>query len=80
MFNVFNFSDTNSLPSPPILSPKENTEPPLLPDELTQLPESFQNLITGRIAKHSLNFKSRKIVLYVCAADSQGVCFIMQTI
>ncbi|KAK6633137.1 hypothetical protein RUM43_012881 [Polyplax serrata] len=66
-------SDTISLPSPLTLSPREFSEPPL-PPELTELPETFQNLITGRIANQSLNIKTRKIVLYVCAADSQDCC------
>ncbi|KAL0276683.1 UNVERIFIED_CONTAM: hypothetical protein PYX00_004199 [Menopon gallinae] len=66
-------ADTTSLPSPPTLSPKECSEPPL-PQELTQLPETYQNLIIGKVSDASLSFKTRKIVIYVCAADSQDCC------
>jgi hypothetical protein len=37
-----------------------------------QLSENLQNLLMGRIASARTTTKTRKIVIYVCAADSQG--------
>ena len=65
-----------SLSSPPgtsIQSPRDfdKCDAPL-PQEVQQLPENLQNLLMGCIASARTTTKTRKIVIYVCAADSQG--------
>ena len=65
-----------SLSSPPgtsVQSPRDfdKCETPL-PSEVQQFPENLQNLLLGRIAATRTTTKTRKIVIYVCAADSQG--------
>jgi hypothetical protein len=65
-----------SLSSPPgtsVQSPRDfdKCETPL-PQEVQQLSENLQNLLMGRIASARTTTKTRKIVIYVCAADSQG--------
>jgi len=65
-----------SLSSPPgtsIQSPRDfdKCDAPL-PQEVQQLPENLQNLLMGCIASARTTSKTRKIVIYVCAADSQG--------
>ncbi|CAH1102040.1 unnamed protein product [Psylliodes chrysocephalus] len=67
-------SDSVSLSSPPDnQSPKEF--PKLfegnIPQEVSDLNENLQNLIMGKIAQTKTASKSRKIVIYICAADSQ---------
>ncbi|KAL1513904.1 hypothetical protein ABEB36_003243 [Hypothenemus hampei] len=63
-------SDSMSLSSP--LSPKGferlNED---VPKEVSSLTENLQHLIMGRIAVYKPVLKSKKIVVYVCAADSQ---------
>lgn len=44
-----------------------------LPKEVASLPEQLQNLIMGRVAQAKTATKTRKIVIYVSAADSQGI-------
>ncbi|XP_066263113.1 NACHT and WD repeat domain-containing protein 2 [Euwallacea similis] len=63
-------SDSMSISSP--LSPKgfeKLTED--VPKEVSSLNENLQHLIMGRIAHAKASLRSRKIVIYVCAADSQ---------
>ena len=65
-----------SLSSPPgtsVQSPRDfdKCDTPL-PQEVQQLPENLQNLLMGCIASARTTTKTRKIVIYVCAADSQG--------
>lgn len=43
-----------------------------IPSEVASLPEQLQNLIMGRVTQTKTATKTRKIVIYVCAADSQG--------
>lgn len=43
-----------------------------VPKEVSSLTENLQHLIMGRIAHAKTSLRSRKIVIYVCAADSQG--------
>jgi hypothetical protein len=69
-------ADSISLSSPPgtsIQSPRDfdKCDAPL-PHEVQQLPENLQNLLMGCIASARTTSKTRKIVIYVCAADSQG--------
>ncbi|CAG9853566.1 unnamed protein product [Phyllotreta striolata] len=67
-------SDSMSLSSPPgSQSPKDfaKSYEGNLPQEVTDLSENLQNLITGKISQTKTVLKSRKIVIYVCAADSQ---------
>lgn len=44
-----------------------------IPKEVCSLSEQLQNLIMGRVADAKVTVRTRKIVIYVCAADSQGV-------
>jgi hypothetical protein len=69
-------ADSMSLSSPPgtsVQSPRDfdKCDAPL-PQEVQQLPENLQNLLMGCIASARTTTKTRKIVIYVCAADSQG--------
>ncbi|XP_068084365.1 NACHT and WD repeat domain-containing protein 2 [Anabrus simplex] len=72
-------SDSMSLSSPPgtsAQSPRDFdklSESPL-PSEVQHLPENCQHLLLGRIATVRTTTKTRKIVIYVCAADSQDCC------
>ncbi|XP_069676393.1 NACHT and WD repeat domain-containing protein 2 isoform X2 [Periplaneta americana] len=71
-------ADSMSLSSPPgtsVQSPRDfdKCETPL-PQEVQQLSENLQNLLMGRIAATRTTSKTRKIVIYVCAADSQDCC------
>ena len=71
-----------SLSSPPgtsVQSPRDfdKCETPL-PQEVQQLQENLQNLLLGRIAATRTTSKTRKIVIYVCAADSQGNTLIVR--
>ncbi|KAJ9600281.1 hypothetical protein L9F63_009418, partial [Diploptera punctata] len=71
-------ADSMSLSSPPgtsVQSPRDfdKCETPL-PHEVQQLHENLQNLLLGRIAATRTTTKTRKIVIYVCAADSQDCC------
>nr|CAD7263262.1 unnamed protein product [Timema shepardi] len=72
-------ADSMSLSSPPgtsVQSPRDFdklSETPL-PTEVQQLPENLQNLLLGRVASIRTNNKTRKIVIYICAADSQDCC------
>lgn len=43
-----------------------------VPKELSCLTDNLQHLVMGRIAHVKASLRSRKIVIYVCAADSQG--------
>lgn len=62
-----------SLSSPPgTQSPQDFDKISHVPKEIVNLSEQLQNLIMGRIAQVKVATKTRKIVIYVCAADSQG--------
>lgn len=63
-----------SLSSPPGMhSPKDFDKVDThLPSEVSSLSEQLQNLIIGRIGQAKTETRTRKIVIYVCAADSQG--------
>lgn len=69
-------ADSMSLSSPPgtsVQSPRDFDKcETSLPQEVQQLPENLQNLLMGRVASARTTTKTRKIVIYVCAADSQG--------
>ncbi|CAH0550201.1 unnamed protein product [Brassicogethes aeneus] len=69
-------ADSMSLSSPPgIHSPKsfDKLIDGNLPkrEEVSSLSEQLQNLIMGRVANAKTATRTRKIVVYVCAADSQ---------
>ncbi|XP_049826318.1 NACHT and WD repeat domain-containing protein 2 isoform X2 [Aethina tumida] len=66
-------SDSMSLSSPPgTHSPKDfGKEDGNLPKEVSSLNEQLQHLIMGRVAHAKTATRTRKIVIYVCAADSQ---------
>ncbi|XP_056647037.1 NACHT and WD repeat domain-containing protein 2 isoform X1 [Diorhabda sublineata] len=71
---ISSVSDSVSLSSPPgNQSPKEFEKifDGNVPKEVGALSENLQNLIMGKIAQSKTVLKSRKIVIYVCAADSQ---------
>ncbi|XP_021914136.1 NACHT and WD repeat domain-containing protein 2 isoform X2 [Zootermopsis nevadensis] len=71
-------ADSMSLSSPPgtsVQSPRDFDKcETSLPQEVQQLPENLQNLLMGRVASARTTTKTRKIVIYVCAADSQDCC------
>ncbi|XP_076260372.1 NACHT and WD repeat domain-containing protein 2 isoform X2 [Rhynchophorus ferrugineus] len=63
-------SDSMSLSSP--VSPKEFERiAEDVPKEVASLSENLQHLVMGRMAHAKTSLRSRKIVIYVCAADSQ---------
>lgn len=43
-----------------------------MPPQVQYLSENLQQLLMGKIAQAKTTKKSKKIVIYVCAADSQG--------
>lgn len=43
-----------------------------IPKEVQNLSENLQHLLMGRMIQAKTNSKTKKIVIYVCAADSQG--------
>lgn len=61
-------------PSSPttVVSPREVNRS-LLPPLVRRLSDNSQHLLLGATIAAKTNIKSRKIVLYVCAADSQGM-------
>ncbi|XP_030753342.1 NACHT and WD repeat domain-containing protein 2 [Sitophilus oryzae] len=62
--------DSMSLASP--VSPKEfDRLAEDVPKEVGCLGENLQHLVMGRVAHAKTSLRSRKIVIYVCAADSQ---------
>lgn len=68
-----------SLSSPPgTHSPQEFDKVSHVPKEVASLSEHLQNLIMGRVAHAKVATKTRKIVIYVCAADSQGRRYLPQ--
>lgn len=73
-------SDSISLSSPPgNQSPKEFDK--MFETNVSQvvlsLSENLQHLIMGRISQAKTSLRSMKIVIYVCAADSQGKFFLL---
>ncbi|CAG9765713.1 unnamed protein product [Ceutorhynchus assimilis] len=67
---IMKATDSMSLASP--ISPKgfeRLTED--VPKEVSSLSEKLQHLIMGRVAHAKTSLRGRKIVIYVCAADSQ---------
>ncbi|XP_065167837.1 NACHT and WD repeat domain-containing protein 2 [Atheta coriaria] len=74
---VTSVSDSMSLSSPPgTQSPKDfdKSGTTHVPPEIASLSEQLQNLIMGKVAQCKTITKTRKIVIYVCAADSQDCC------
>ncbi|XP_063237108.1 NACHT domain- and WD repeat-containing protein 1 isoform X2 [Bacillus rossius redtenbacheri] len=74
-------ADSISLSSPPgtaVQSPRDfdklSSDAPPLPPEVQQLPDNLQSLLLGQVAAARVSAKTRKIVVYVCAADSQDCC------
>lgn len=67
-------ADSMSLGSPTgIPSPKEfDKSKRVIPAHVQQFSENLQHLLTGQVGKACTTRKSKKIVIYVCAADSQG--------
>ncbi|KAF5283297.1 hypothetical protein FQR65_LT13976 [Abscondita terminalis] len=66
-------SDSMSLSSPPgVHSPKGFESH--VPEEVCSLSEDLQNFMMGRIADAKTNARTQKVVIYVCAADSQDCC------
>lgn len=62
-----------SLNSPPgTHSPQEYDKTSKVPKEVAKLSEQLQHLIMGKVVQAKIATKTRKIVIYVCAADSQG--------
>ncbi|KAI4468136.1 beta transducin-related protein [Holotrichia oblita] len=73
LMNVSCTKDSMSLNSPPgIHSPKDFANN--IPKEIASLSEQLQNLIMGRVAQVKTATRTRKIVIYVSAADSQDCC------
>ncbi|XP_063905453.1 NACHT and WD repeat domain-containing protein 2 isoform X2 [Zophobas morio] len=71
-------ADSMSLSSPPgTQSPKEfdKLSDGHVPKEVSSLSEHLQNLIMGRVSQAKTASRTRKIVIYVCAADSQD-CYV----
>nr|XP_023024210.1 uncharacterized protein LOC111512331 [Leptinotarsa decemlineata] len=72
---ISSISDSMSLSSPPgNQSPKDFDKlyEGNIPSEVADLPENLQNLIMGKVTLAKTTLRSRKIVIYICAADSQG--------
>lgn len=67
-----------SLSSPPgTHSPQDFDKDSHLPKEVSSLSEQLQNLIMGRISQAKTVNRTRKIVIYVGAADSQGKTIVL---
>ncbi|KAF5270218.1 hypothetical protein FQA39_LY08432 [Lamprigera yunnana] len=67
-------ADSMSLSSPPGVHSPKGFEQSHVPKEICSLSEDLQNLIMGRIADAKTTARTRKVVIYVCAADSQDCC------
>ncbi|KAL3288933.1 hypothetical protein HHI36_003377 [Cryptolaemus montrouzieri] len=69
-------SDSMSLSSPPAtVSPRGfDKMRESIPKEVASLTENLQDLIMGRVSSAKVVSRTRKIVIYVCAADSQDCC------
>ncbi|KAB0804135.1 hypothetical protein PPYR_01105 [Photinus pyralis] len=67
-------SDSMSLSSPPGIHSPKGFEHSHLPPIVCSLSEDLQNLIMGRISEAKITTRTQKIVIYVCAADSQDCC------
>ncbi|XP_074036921.1 NACHT and WD repeat domain-containing protein 2 [Leptinotarsa decemlineata] len=75
---ISSISDSMSLSSPPgNQSPKDFDKlyEGNIPSEVADLPENLQNLIMGKVTLAKTTLRSRKIVIYICAADSQD-CYV----
>ncbi|EFA06477.1 hypothetical protein TcasGA2_TC009369 [Tribolium castaneum] len=71
-------ADSMSLSSPPgTQSPQgfDKLSDGHVPKEVSSLSEQLQNLIMGRVSQAKTASRTRKIVIYVCAADSQD-CYV----
>jgi hypothetical protein len=71
-------ADSMSLSSPPgTQSPKDfdKLSDGHVPKEVSSLSEHLQNLIMGRVSLAKTASRTRKIVIYICAADSQD-CYV----
>ncbi|XP_052741482.1 uncharacterized protein LOC112050266, partial [Bicyclus anynana] len=65
-------SDSISLSSPvACASPREDVEGPPVPANVAELPEEHRSYLLGRITGQRTR-RRRTMVIYVCAADSQG--------
>ncbi|KAF2893747.1 hypothetical protein ILUMI_12441 [Ignelater luminosus] len=67
-------ADSMSLSSPPGMHSPKGFEHSHVPKEVCSLSEHLQNLVMGRIADAKTAARTQKIVIYVCAADSQDCC------
>lgn len=65
--------DSVSLTSPAGIQSPRDFDSETIPKQVISLPEQLQNLIMGRVAQAKTATKTRKIVIYICAADSQGL-------
>lgn len=75
---VFFLLDSISLSSPPgNQSPKgfDKMFESNVSQVVLSLSENLQNLIMGRVSQAKTTLRSMKIVIYVCAADSQGIAY-----
>lgn len=66
-------ADSMSLSSPPGMHSPKGFENSHVPKEVRSLSEHLQNLIMGRVVDSKTATRTRKIVIYICAADSQGI-------
>lgn len=73
---MFFVADSMSLSSPPGVHSPKGFEQSHVPKEICSLSEDLQNLIMGRVSEAKTATRTRKIVIYVCAADSQGICLL----
>ncbi|KAK5648750.1 hypothetical protein RI129_003642 [Pyrocoelia pectoralis] len=67
-------ADSMSLSSPPGVHSPKGFEHSHVPKEVCSLSEDLQNLIMGRVSEAKTTARTQKIVVYVCAADSQDCC------
>ena len=68
----FTIPDSISLSSPvACASPREDVEGPPMPANVAALPEEHRSYLLGRLPGQRTR-RRRAMVIYVCAADSQG--------
>lgn len=73
---LLNVADSMSLSSPPgTQSPRDFDKlyESSVPKEIQNLSENLQHLLMGRMTQAKTISKTKKIVIYVSAADSQGI-------
>lgn len=72
MKSIKHISDSISLSSPvACASPKELEGPPV-PANVASLPDELRSSLLGRYPALKMTRRRRAMVIYVCAADSQG--------